>query len=145
MKNQTTRTMALVRMALLVAVELIMAVTPLGYLRTAGLEISFLMVPVALGGILLGPLAGAVLGGVFGVSSFLAAFSSAFGAPLLALILWLMQASGAWWWLWVWLVWLGFNVFGAILGPTLIAPLFNRFTPLDDASLRERIEALVAR
>ena len=67
------------------------------------------------------------------------------GAPLLALILWLMQASGAWWWLWVWLVWLGFNVFGAILGPTLIAPLFNRFTPLDDASLRERIEALVAR
>ncbi len=85
MKNQTTRTMALVRMALLVAVELIMAVTPLGYLRTAGLEISFLMVPVALGGILLGPLAGAVLGGVFGVSSFLAAFSSAFGAPLLAL------------------------------------------------------------
>ncbi len=85
MKTQTTRTMALVRLALLVAIELIMAVTPLGYLRTAGLEISFLMVPVTLGAILLGPLAGAVLGGVFGMSSFLAAFSSAFGAPLLAL------------------------------------------------------------
>jgi STE24 endopeptidase len=49
------------------------------------------------------------------------------------------------WWLYVWLVWLGFNLLALAIYPTLIAPLFNKFTPLADAVLKERIEALLAR
>lgn len=80
-----TNTRALVQLSLLAAVELVMAYTPLGYLRTLGLEISFLMIPVTLGAILLGPAAGAFLGGLFGLTSFGTCFgSSAFGAALLA-------------------------------------------------------------
>lgn len=84
MKN--TKTRALVQLSLLAAIELVMAYTPLGYLRTLGLEISFLMIPVTLGGILLGPAAGAGLGAIFGLTSFASCFgSSAFGAALLAI------------------------------------------------------------
>lgn len=80
--NANTR--YLVQLSLLAAVELVLATTPLGYLHTFGLEISFLMVPVALGAILLGPGAGAVLGGIFGLTSFGTCFgSSPFGAVLL--------------------------------------------------------------
>jgi STE24 endopeptidase len=67
------------------------------------------------------------------------------GLPLAALLLWLMESAGALWWLWCWAVWLGFNLLLLLVYPTLIAPLFNRFEPLADASLRERIEALMAR
>jgi STE24 endopeptidase len=67
------------------------------------------------------------------------------GLPLAALLLWLMEASGPLWWLWCWAVWLGFNLLLLLIYPTLIAPLFNRFEPLADAALRERIEALMAR
>jgi hypothetical protein len=56
-----------------------------------------------------------------------------------------MDAMGSHWWLYVWLVWLGFNLLALFLYPTLIAPLFNKFTPLADAALKERIEALLAR
>ena len=71
--------------ALLVAIVLVMAYTPLGYLRTLGLEISFLMIPVTIGAIVLGPLEGAILGLVFGLTSFATCFgSSTFGATLLA-------------------------------------------------------------
>jgi len=67
------------------------------------------------------------------------------GAPLLFAVLWLMrQAGDAWWW-WAWLLWVTFNMLVLVLYPTLIAPLFNKFKPLDDASLRERIEALLTR
>jgi len=67
------------------------------------------------------------------------------GAPLLFAVLWLMrQAGDAWWW-WAWLLWVTFNMLVLVLYPTLIAPLFNKFKPLDDASLRERIEALLKR
>lgn len=84
MKNRSN-TQFMVRLALLIAVELVMAYTPLGYFKTAGLEITFMMVPVTLGAILLGPLGGAVLGGVFGLTSFATCFgASAFGAALLA-------------------------------------------------------------
>lgn len=79
----------LVQLALLLAVLIVMSVTPLGYLKTAGLEISFLMIPVTLGAILLGPAAGAFLGLVFGLTSFLTCLGllnpSAFGAALLAI------------------------------------------------------------
>lgn len=71
--------------------------------------------------------------------------AAAIGAPLLLLVLWLMDAMGGLWWLWVWAVWLAFNVLAMVLYPTLIAPLFNKFSPLDDAGLKARIEALLAR
>ncbi len=67
------------------------------------------------------------------------------GGPLLLAVLWLMDAMGRHWWLYVWLVWLGTNLLLLFLYPTLIAPLFNKFTPLADAALKERIEALLAR
>lgn len=67
------------------------------------------------------------------------------GLPALAAVLWLMMAMGEHWWLWVWLFWLGFNLLMLMIWPTLIAPLFNRFTPLQDETLRARVEALLAR
>jgi STE24 endopeptidase len=67
------------------------------------------------------------------------------GTPLLLAVLWLMAAMGALWWFWVWLFWLSFNLLAMMLYPTLIAPLFNKFVPLADAALRERIEALLLR
>lgn len=81
-----TKTLWLAQLSLLIAIELILAYTPLGYLRTLGLEITFLMIPVAVGAIVLGPGAGAVLGLVFGLTSFGTCFgSSAFGSSLLAI------------------------------------------------------------
>jgi STE24 endopeptidase len=67
------------------------------------------------------------------------------GGGLILLVLWLMQHMGAAWWLWAWLAWMAFNLIVLAVYPTWIAPLFNTFTPLADAALRERIEALLAR
>jgi len=67
------------------------------------------------------------------------------GIPLLVLVLWLMAEMGARWWLYVWLAWTGFNLLVLLIYPTFIAPLFNKFTPLADATLAGRIEALLAR
>ena len=67
------------------------------------------------------------------------------GAPLLLAVLWLMSAMGERWWLYVWLFWLGFNLLVMLLYPTLIAPLFNKFSPLPDGELKERIGKLLAR
>jgi STE24 endopeptidase len=67
------------------------------------------------------------------------------GLPLLLLVLWLMQRMGEQWWLWVWLAWTGFNLLILLAYPAFIAPLFNKFTPLADAKLAGRIEALLAR
>lgn len=67
------------------------------------------------------------------------------GAPLLTAILLLMQRAGRWWWMWAWALWLGFTLLMAWAWPAFIAPLFNRFLPLEDRSLRERIEALLGR
>jgi STE24 endopeptidase len=69
----------------------------------------------------------------------------AIGVPLLFVVLWLMGRMGGLWWLYVWLVWAAFNVLLLMLYPTVIAPLFNKFTPLADDALRERIERLLAR
>ncbi|NJD36285.1 MAG: M48 family metallopeptidase [Betaproteobacteria bacterium] len=74
-----------------------------------------------------------------------AALTVLIGGPLLFAVLWLMDAMGRNWWLYVWLVWLATNLLILFLYPTLIAPLFNKFTPLEDASLKQRIEALLAR
>lgn len=65
------------------------------------------------------------------------------GLPLLFGVLWLMEKMGANWWLYVWLMWVTFNLLILSIYPTWIAPLFNKFTPLDDASLKERIEKLM--
>jgi STE24 endopeptidase len=73
------------------------------------------------------------------------ALGAAIGLPLLALVLWLMAQAGPLWWLWVWLVWSAFQLLMVALYPTLIAPLFNRFSPLEDLELKQRIEALLAR
>ncbi len=67
------------------------------------------------------------------------------GLPIAALILWMMAASGGLWWLWAWCVWMGFNLLLLVIYPTLIAPLFNKFTPLEDATLKERVTALMQR
>jgi len=69
----------------------------------------------------------------------------AIGGPVLLAVLWLMAAMGERWWLYVWLFWLLFNLLVLLLYPTLIAPLFNKFAPLDDPALKARIEALLAR
>jgi STE24 endopeptidase len=74
-----------------------------------------------------------------------AAVGAAIGLPLAALVLWLMGAAGAWWWLWAWLAWTGFQLLMLVLYPTVIAPLFNKFSPLPDASLAERVSALMTR
>ena len=70
---------------------------------------------------------------------------AAIGLPLAALMLWIMSATGAWWWLWAWAAWMAFNLAALVLYPTVIAPLFNKFEPLADASLKERVQALMAR
>ncbi len=65
------------------------------------------------------------------------------GLPIAALILWLMGAAGSLWWLWAWAVWMGFNLLLLMIYPSFIAPLFNKFKPLDDESLKSRVTALM--
>jgi len=65
--------------------------------------------------------------------------------PLIAVILWLMSTAGDYWWLWAWLVWMGFTLLVTWAYPIWIAPLFNKFQPLQDASLRTRLESLLER
>ena len=67
------------------------------------------------------------------------------GLPIAALILWIMGATGPLWWLWAWGAWMGFNLLILVLYPTVIAPLFNKFEPLADESLKARVQALMAR
>jgi STE24 endopeptidase len=67
------------------------------------------------------------------------------GLPLAALVLWIMASAGAWWWLWAWLAWVGFQLLMLVLYPTVIAPLFNKFEPLHDESLKQRVQALMTR
>ena len=70
---------------------------------------------------------------------------TALGMPLLAAILWLMNRAGTEWWVYAWLLWMGFSLVMMWAYPAFIAPLFNKFSPLDDASLRARIEKLLQR
>jgi STE24 endopeptidase len=67
------------------------------------------------------------------------------GGPLVFVILLLMQRAGTLWWLYAWFVWVGFTVLITWAYPSFIAPLFNKFTPLHDAALKERTEALLQR
>jgi STE24 endopeptidase len=67
------------------------------------------------------------------------------GGPLLVATLVLMERAGYWWWIWAWCLWLTVMFLMAWAWPAFIAPLFNRFSPLEDAALKGRIEALLAR
>lgn len=69
----------------------------------------------------------------------------AIGAPVITAVLWLMGAMGQYWWLYVWLFWSGFNLLIMFVYPTWIAPLFNKFSPLEDGEMKSRIEALLTR
>ncbi len=70
---------------------------------------------------------------------------AAIGLPIAALILWMMNAAGSLWWLWAWSFWMGFNLLLLVIYPTFIAPLFNKFEPLEDAALKARVTALMKR
>jgi STE24 endopeptidase len=67
------------------------------------------------------------------------------GLPLAALVLWMMGATGPWWWLWTWGVWMAFNLLMLLIYPTWIAPLFNQFKPLQDPELQARVTQLMDR
>lgn len=69
----------------------------------------------------------------------------ALGTPVILAVLWLMGAMGEYWWLYVWLFWCSFNLLILFIYPTWIAPLFNKFSPLEDEGLKGRIESLLAR
>jgi len=67
------------------------------------------------------------------------------GVPLLAAILWLMNQAGEHWWIYAWLLWMGFSLTMIWAYPAFIAPLFNKFSQLENSSLRTRIEDLLGR
>ena len=120
--------------ALVVAVALIGAIIalPLSWYRTFVVEqrFGFNRMTLALWLADLGK--GALIGALLGI-------------PLLCLVLWLMARAGTLWWLYAWIAWVAFQLLVLALYPTLIAPLFNRFAPLTDAEVRERVERLLAR
>ena len=74
-----------------------------------------------------------------------AALAAALGIPLITCILWVMERSGELWWLYAWLIWVAFNLVILTVYPIWIAPLFNKFVPLADPQLQERIERLLER
>ncbi|HET9579074.1 MAG TPA: M48 family metallopeptidase [Usitatibacter sp.] len=69
----------------------------------------------------------------------------ALGTPLLLAVFWFVDRAGNLWWLYTWLAWIAFTLLMVTVFPRWIAPLFNRFTPLEEGDLRRRIEALIAR
>jgi STE24 endopeptidase len=69
----------------------------------------------------------------------------ALGVPLLVAVLWLMGRMGPWWWLYVWLLWTAYTFLMMLVYPALILPLFNKFTPVTQGELAERVSAVLAR
>ena len=93
-KTINDRTIKMTQMAMLIAIMLVFAFTPIGYIRVGAVEMTLMGLPVAVGAIVCGPLCGAILGGVFGITSFLQCFGlgalpSPFGAFILSINLWL--------------------------------------------------------
>ncbi len=70
---------------------------------------------------------------------------AAVGIPLILAAMWMMQSLGDYWWFYAWLGWMAFNVVLLAIFPTWIAPLFNKFSPLENATLKTRIEQLLAK
>src|SRR6266850_2333228 len=73
------------------------------------------------------------------------ALSVVLGLPLLFTVLWLMAGMGELWWLYVWIVVVAFMLFMQFIAPTVIAPLFNKFSPMQDGEMKQRIENLISR
>lgn len=105
---------------------------PFSLWRTFRIEAAFGFNRSTLGGFLKDRLLGAVIG-------------LAIGAPLLWIILWLMDSAGIYWWLAAWAVWISFTLTLTWAYPRIIAPLFNKFTPLEAGEMRDRIQGLLAR
>ncbi len=74
-----------------------------------------------------------------------ALLATVFGVPLLFCVLWLMAKMGGNWWFYVWLAWVAFNVLVLAIYPTYIAPLFNKFSPMENPELKTRVERLLAK
>ena len=85
------------------------------------------------------------LGMFFGDLAKHAAVGTILGLPLLFAVLWLMAGMGDLWWLYVWLVAIVFMFFVQFIAPSVIAPLFNKFAPMQDGEMKTRIENLIAR
>ena len=105
---------------------------PLDWWRHFRLEARFGFNRMTLGLFVADHLKGLLLGAVLGL-------------PLLAGMIWVMQSTGSAWWLWAWAFWIGFSTLMLLIFPAFIAPLFNRFEPLPDGPVKERILALLAR
>ena len=105
---------------------------PLGWWQTFRLEAQFGFNRTSLGLWLADMAKGAVVAALI-------------GGPIAALVLWLMNSAGTYWWLWAWGVWMVFNLTLMVVYPTVIAPLFNRFDPLQDEALKQRVTALMQR
>lgn len=105
---------------------------PLDYYRQFVLEQRFGFNKMSLRLFLTDMVKGAVIGALIGL-------------PLCWVVLTLMRTAGQWWWLDTWLVWSGFQLLMMVLYPTVFAPLFNKFKPLEDESLKQRIEGLMQR
>lgn len=103
---------------------------PLGWYRTFVIEASYGFNKMTLALYVKDTLKGLLIGAVLGL-------------PLLCAVLWLMSSMGEYWWLYVWAVWVIFNLLILFIYPTFIAPLFNKFTPMQDDTLKARIEALL--
>ncbi len=105
---------------------------PLGWYATFRIEERFgfnkMTISLWLGDLFKGTLVGALI-----------------GLPIAALMLWLMGTAGPAWWLWAWGAWMVFNLLALVLYPTVIAPLFNKFEPLADETLKTRVNALMQR
>ncbi|WP_432382897.1 M48 family metallopeptidase [Duganella sp. P38] len=122
------------QLALLAAFALISGIIdlPFDYYKQFGLEQRFGFNKMARGLFFADMFKGALLGALIGL-------------PLAWVVLTLMDQAGDLWWLYTWFVWSGFQLLMMVLFPTVIAPLFNKFSPLEDASLKARIEGLMAR
>lgn len=121
-------------MSIIVAALLISSIleTPFGLYSTFVIEARFGFNKMTLGLYLLDALKGLLLGAVLGL-------------PLLLGVLWLMEKMGAYWWMYVWGVWVCFNLLLLFIYPSFIAPLFNKFQPMQDEATKARIAALLKR
>jgi STE24 endopeptidase len=119
-------------MAMIVAVLVVTSILeiPFNLYSTFVLEARFGFNKMTFGLYLLDTLKGILLGSILGL-------------PLLLGVLWLMERMGDNWWLYVWAVWVSFSLLLLFIYPTFIAPIFNKFQPLEDESLRARIETLL--
>lgn len=119
-------------MAMIVAVMVLTSIleTPFSLFSTFVIEARFGFNKMTLKLYLLDALKGLLIGSILGL-------------PLLLGVLWLMERTGDNWWLYVWSVWVSFSLLLLFIYPSFIAPLFNKFQPLEDASLKARIEALL--